>query len=63
VGGMPIVINLLAGSLLGAGWATRLTSLTLYCVIAILLVVIAIVLLLDHTTSAIEWRPTITRDQ
>src|SRR5436305_7308898 len=39
----PIILNLLAGSLLGAwfgaGWATRLTSQTLYRVIAVLLVV------------------------
>lgn len=53
-----IVINLLAGSLLGAwfgaGWATRLKSSTLYHVIALLLVAIAVVLMLGHnldTTS------------
>ncbi|MGK9167431.1 sulfite exporter TauE/SafE family protein [Inquilinus limosus] len=48
----PAVVNLLAGSLLGAwfgaGWATRLRSETLYKVIAVLLVVIAVVLLLEH---------------
>jgi uncharacterized membrane protein YfcA len=48
----PIILNLLAGSLLGAwagaGWATRLHSRTLYRVIAVLLVVIAVVLLLGH---------------
>lgn len=48
----PIILNLLAGSLLGAwlgaSWATRLSSQTLYRVIAILLVVIAAVLLLGH---------------
>ena len=48
----PIILNILAGSLLGAwagaGWATRLKSLTLYRVIAVLLVVIAVVLLLGH---------------
>jgi Sulfite exporter TauE/SafE len=42
----PIIVNLLAGSLVGAwfgaGWATKLASHTLYRVIAILLVVIAI---------------------
>ncbi len=46
----PIVVNLLAGSLagasLGAGWATRLRSETLYRVLAVLLVLIAGVLLL-----------------
>jgi uncharacterized membrane protein YfcA len=48
----PIILNLLAGSLIGAwagaGWATRLRSQTLYRVIAVLLVVIAVVLLLGH---------------
>lgn len=52
----PIIINLLAGSLLGAwlgaGWATRLKSETLYRVIAVLLVGIAIVLLFGHDTSS-----------
>lgn len=49
-----IILNLLAGSLLGAwlgaGWATRLKSTTLYRVIAILLVGIAALLLFgdDH---------------
>ncbi|WP_254452758.1 sulfite exporter TauE/SafE family protein [Roseicella sp. DB1501] len=51
----PIIVNLLAGSLLGAwfgaGWATRLTSHTLYRVIAIMLGLIAIVLLLGHGAS------------
>ena len=51
-----IVVNLLAGSLLGAwfgaGWATKLASHTLYRVIAILLGVIAIILLLGHDTAA-----------
>lgn len=45
----PIVVNLLAGSLLGAwfgaGWATSLRSETLYRVIAVMLVLIAGVLL------------------
>jgi uncharacterized protein len=45
----PIIVNLLAGSLLGAyvgaEWATRLKSETLYKVISVLLVVIAAVLL------------------
>jgi uncharacterized protein len=48
----PVVLNLLAGSLLGAwigaSWATRLKSETFYRVIAVLLVVIAGVLLLAH---------------
>jgi uncharacterized protein len=47
-----IVVNLLAGSLLGAwfgaGWATRLKSQTLYRVIAIMLALIAVVLLFGH---------------
>lgn len=51
-----IIINLLAGSLLGAwfgaDWATRIASHTLYRVIAILLVVIAIVLLFGHNAAA-----------
>src|SRR3954468_23874788 len=45
----PIILNLLAGSLLGAwfgaGWATKLATHTLYRVIAALLLVIAVVLL------------------
>lgn len=52
----PIIVNLLAGSLvgawLGAGWATRLKSETLYKVIAMLLVAIAIVLVFGHDTMA-----------
>jgi uncharacterized protein len=51
----PIIVNLLAGSLLGAwfgaGWATRLASKTLYRVIAVLLLVIAGVLVLGHDTG------------
>jgi uncharacterized protein len=47
-----VVANLLAGSLLGAwlgaSWATRMRSVTLYRVIAILLVAIAAVLLFGH---------------
>ncbi len=51
-----IIVNLLAGSLLGA-WlgadrATRIRPRTLYRVIAILLGVIALVLLLSHDTAA-----------
>lgn len=51
----PIVLNLLAGSLLGAwvgaGWAMRLRSETLYKVIAVLLVVIAAVLVFGHNAT------------
>ncbi|MDF2508249.1 MAG: putative rane protein [Microbacterium sp.] len=47
-----IVLNLLAGSLigawLGAHWATKLASKTLYRVIAILLVLVAIMLFVTH---------------
>lgn len=47
-----IVLNLLAGSLvgawLGAHWATRLASKTLYRVIAVLLVLIAVLMLGTH---------------
>jgi uncharacterized membrane protein YfcA len=50
-----IIVNLLAGSLIGAwcgaSWATRLASHTLYRVIAVLLVVIAVVLLFVHDTA------------
>ena len=54
----PVIVNMLAGSLLGAwfgaGWATKLASQTLYRVIAIMLVLIAVVLVLGHdrATSA-----------
>jgi uncharacterized membrane protein YfcA len=51
-GHADIVLNLLAGSVigawLGAQWATRMRSTTLYKVIAVLLVVIAVVLLFGH---------------
>lgn len=47
-----IIVNLLAGSLLGAwfgaGWATRLSSRNLYRVLAVLLIVIAGALLFGH---------------
>jgi uncharacterized membrane protein YfcA len=53
-----IVLNLLAGSLLGAwfgaGWATRLSSKSLYRIIAVLLVVIAGVLMFGHDSSTSE---------
>jgi uncharacterized membrane protein YfcA len=52
----PVIVNLLAGSLIGAWvgaeWATRLKSETLYRVIAVLLVVIAGALLFAHDTVA-----------
>jgi uncharacterized protein len=52
----PIVVNLLAGSLLGAwvgaSWATRLPSHTLYRVIAVLLLAIAVVLVIGHDAAA-----------
>lgn len=48
----PVIVNLLAGSLLGAwlgaSWAMRLKSGTLYRVLAVLLVAIALVLLVGH---------------
>ena len=52
----PVIVNLLAGSLLGAwlgaSWATRLRSETLHRVIAVMLVAIAAVLLIGHGLSA-----------
>ena len=52
----PTIVNLLAGSLLGAwfgaGWATRLSSRTLYRIIAAMLLGIALVLLLGHDAAA-----------
>ncbi|HYD05642.1 MAG TPA: sulfite exporter TauE/SafE family protein, partial [Reyranella sp.] len=48
----PVIANLLGGSLLGAWvgaeWATRLRSNTLYRIIAVLLVAMAVVLLVGH---------------
>lgn len=50
---LGVVVNLLAGSLLGAwcgaSWATRMHSRTLYRLIAVLLFAIAWILLLGHT--------------
>src|SRR5271170_217351 len=50
----PIIVNLLAGSLIGAwfgaGWATRIASRTLYRVIAVLLLGISVVLVIGHNT-------------
>src|SRR5215469_11074568 len=52
----PIIVNLLTGSLLGAwfgaSWATCLASHTLYRVIAVLLLGIAVVLVLGHEATA-----------
>ncbi|UWU95286.1 sulfite exporter TauE/SafE family protein [Bradyrhizobium sp. CB1015] len=52
----PIILNLLAGSLVGAyagaSWATRLESGTLYKIIAALLLLIAGVLLFAHGNEA-----------
>jgi uncharacterized membrane protein YfcA len=54
----PIILNLLAGSLIGAWigatWATRLSSAALYRVIAVLLVGIAVVLASGHDQQAGE---------
>lgn len=51
-----IIVNLLAGSLLGAwfgaGWATRLSSRNFYRVLAVLLVLIAGALLFGHGSTA-----------
>jgi len=52
----PVIVNLLAGSLVGAyvgaAWATRLKSETLYKIIAVLLTVIAGALLFAHDATA-----------
>jgi uncharacterized protein len=52
----PIIVNLLAGSLLGAwfgaGWGTKMKSRTLYRVMAVLLALIAVVLLVGHGHSS-----------
>lgn len=52
----PTIVNLLAGSLLGAwfgaGWATKLSSRNLYRVLAILLVLIAGALIFGHGSAA-----------
>lgn len=50
------IVNLLAGSLIGAwvgaGWATRLSSIALHRVIAAMLIAIAAVLTFEHNASA-----------
>jgi uncharacterized protein len=52
LGHWPVVVNLLAGSLVGAWvgatWATRMRSATLYKVLAALLILIAAALALSH---------------
>lgn len=57
----PIVANLLAGSLLGAwvgaGWATRMKSGTLFRVIAIMLVLMAAALMFSHNAHAATTQP------
>jgi uncharacterized membrane protein YfcA len=51
-----VILNLLAGSLLGAwvgaGWAIRLKSETLYKVIAVLLLLIALLLMFGHNPAS-----------
>lgn len=51
----PVIVNLLAGSLLGAWigatWATRMHTDALYKLIALLLIGIAVVLMFGHTAS------------
>lgn len=55
IGHWPVIVNLLAGSLMGAwqgaNWATRTRPQLLYRVIACMLVVIALVLLLGHDAT------------
>jgi uncharacterized membrane protein YfcA len=55
-GHWTIIANLLAGSLIGAwvgaSWATRLKSETLYRVLAVLLVAIAVVLFIGHDAGS-----------
>src|SRR6476469_7331898 len=58
LGQWHIVVNLLAGSLLGAWlgptWATRMASATLYRIIAALLVLIAVALAANHAGTVPE---------
>src|SRR5215472_16419208 len=51
LGGAELRSPRLLGAWFGAGWATRIASQTLYRVIAVLLVVIAVVLVLGHNTG------------
>ncbi len=52
----PIILNLLAGSLvgawIGAGWATRISSRSLYRVLAILMALIAVALYFGHGSTS-----------
>lgn len=63
-GHWPIIVNLLAGSLIGAwlsaGLATRLRARTLYRIIAVLLLAIAVVLVLGHGGDAAAREPLLT---
>lgn len=56
-----VILNLLAGSLLGAwigaGWALRLQTATLYKVIAVLLLFIALLLLFAHNPTSTHLPP------
>lgn len=51
----PVIANLLGGSLFGAwfgaSWATRLRSATLYRIIAVLLVTMAVILMIGHSAD------------
>ncbi|MBL6987211.1 MAG: sulfite exporter TauE/SafE family protein [Methylobacter sp.] len=61
IGHWSIILNLLAGSLLGAwlgaGWAIRLKSETLYIVIAVLLLLIALLLMFGHNPTGPDRLP------
>jgi uncharacterized membrane protein YfcA len=56
-----VILNLLSGSLIGAwvsaGWATRLQAATLYKVIAVLLLAIALILIVGHGGGEDAGRP------
>jgi uncharacterized protein len=58
---LEVILNLLAGSLIGAwfgaGWAIRLRTETLYKVIAVLLVTIALLLLFGHNSESSSLPP------
>lgn len=55
LGYWPVILNLLGGSLLGAwfgaSWATKLRSDTLYRVISVLLIGMAVILMVGHTAE------------
>jgi uncharacterized membrane protein YfcA len=63
-GHWPVIVNLLAGSLIGAwlsaGLATKLKAQTLYKVIAVLLLAIAVVLVLGHGDDTAIHPPLLT---